>query len=80
MSLKKNVAVSADGFVFDSSNGLSYTANPCGVEIIEMLRQNADAFQIKRHITSKYEVDDVTAEKDIMDFIEILSLYKIIDK
>ena len=80
MALKKNIAVSADGFVFDASNGMSYTLNPCGVEIIEMLKQNAESEEIKKHIMKIYEVDNVTAEKDIMDFMDILYHHNLLEQ
>ena len=38
MEIKKNIAISETGFVFDPSTGDSFTLNAVGLEIIGFLR------------------------------------------
>jgi hypothetical protein len=40
MRLKKNIAVSESGFVFDPNTGDSFSLNKIGLEIVESLKQN----------------------------------------
>ncbi len=51
MKLKKNLALSDSGFVFDPSTGDSFSTNPIGLEIIRMLKEGKTTNDIKNHVT-----------------------------
>ena len=40
MKIKKNIAISDSGFIFNPSTGESFTVNPIGVEIITLLKED----------------------------------------
>ena len=42
MKLKKNIAISDSGFLFNPSTGDSYSVNPIGTEIIELLKEGKE--------------------------------------
>ncbi|MCC6370369.1 MAG: PqqD family protein [Bacteroidia bacterium] len=77
MKLKKNIALSDTGFVFDPSNGNSFSTNPIGLEIIQLLKQNKTQSEIETKILSTYEVDKNTFEKDYYDFVNMLGKLKL---
>jgi hypothetical protein len=77
--IKKNIAVSESGFVFNAQRGESFTTNPIGAHIISMLRQDCNEQQIARSITDLYEVDLATAEKDVYDFLKVLHQSNLLD-
>lgn len=79
MKLKKNIAVSETGFIFDSTTGDSYSLNTVGAEIINMLKANKQKEEIKASIFKKYEVDDVTFEKSYYDFINMLKQFNLVE-
>lgn len=73
MKLKKNVAVSEAGLLFNPVTGESFSVNPIGVEILNLLRDEKKFDQISEVILEKYSTDKQTLEKDFQDFIGILS-------
>ncbi len=79
MKIRKNVAISDSGFIFNPDTGESYTANPLGLEIVELIRQGLDFESIRRHILERYRTDKDTVEKDYHDFLQMLDQYNLID-
>ncbi|MCW3082983.1 MAG: hypothetical protein JWP12_349 [Bacteroidetes bacterium] len=77
MSIKKNIAISESGFIFDPSTGNSFTTNPIGLEILQLIKEGREQNEIKKHITAGYHVDDNTFEKDFYDFISTLQQLKL---
>ena len=55
MRLKKNIALSESGFVFDPSTGDSYTLNDQAMEIVRLLSSGLDLESITDHILENYE-------------------------
>ena len=77
MKIKRNIALSDSGFVFDPSTGDSYSTNPIGLEIIKMLKEEKTPQEIKAAIVKLYMIDEVSFEKDYFDFAEMLSKIKL---
>lgn len=72
MKIKKNVAVSESGFVFDSNTGDSYSLNETGKEILKMINEDKAEEDIKQFFLKEYDIDDVTFEKNYFDFMNTL--------
>lgn len=79
MNINKNIAVSDSGFVFNSTTGESFSANPIGAEIIEMLKQKKTIDEINQDLTERYNADIVTIDKDVSDFINMLTQFSLIE-
>jgi len=79
MRLKKNIAISDSGFVFNPSTGDSYSVNPLGMEIIRLLQQDSSPLAIRQQIMAEYICDEATFEKDFYDFTTLLRNYKLIE-
>lgn len=77
MKIKKNIAISDSGFIFNPSTGESFSVNPIGVEIIKMLKQEKSKDAIKEFILEKFQTDDATFERDFYDFVNIMNHYLI---
>lgn len=75
--LNKNIAISDTGYVFDPSIGESYTLNPIGLEIVELLKANKTDSEIKANILDRYDVDEATFERYYIDFIGMLKNYQL---
>ncbi len=75
--LNKNIAISDTGYVFDPSIGESYTLNPIGLEIVELLKANKTDSEIKANILNRYDVDEATFERYYIDFIGMLKNYQL---
>ncbi len=68
MKLKKNIATSEEGFVFNPGTGDSFSTNPIGAEIIGLLKLDKTLSEIIETICAKYDVDPKQFEKDLDDF------------
>ena len=72
MYLRKNIATSESGFLFNPATGDSYSANPLAAEIIEYLRQGLAPAEIKTQLLEKYDVDALRLDRDWDDFMNQL--------
>ncbi|MEI7595402.1 MAG: PqqD family protein [Bacteroidota bacterium] len=79
MKIRKNIALSDTGFVFNPTSGESFNVNPLGVEIITLMKEDKDFQEIKNTVLEKYEIDDITFEKDYTDFMSLLSQYDLLE-
>ena len=79
MKLKRNIAVSESGFVFDPTAGESYSLNEQGIEIINLLKQNQTNEEIAEYMTENYDVGADDFEKYYFDFIGMLKQFKLIE-
>jgi hypothetical protein len=77
MKIKKNIAISDSGFIFNPSTGDSFSVNPIGLEIIKQLKDEKSGDEIKKHILKLYSVDESTVEKDYYDFLKMLEANKL---
>lgn len=80
MEIKKNIAISETGFVFDPSTGDSFTLNPVGLEIIGLLREKKTQEEISSLITEKYDVEESAFERYFYDFISMLKHHQILQE
>lgn len=78
MKLRKDVAVSEAGLVFNPTTGESFSVNPIGVEILSLLREEKDPAEICRIIAGKYNTDKAAFERDFQDFTGVLEQYKLL--
>jgi hypothetical protein len=72
MYLRKNIATSESGFIFNPSTGDSFSANPVAAEILALLKQGTAPSRIKEVILETYEVEPLRLEKDWDEFINQL--------
>ncbi len=80
MKIKKNVAISESGFIFNPTSGDSFSTNPIGLEIIRMLKDEKSKDEIRKYILSKYMTDDSTFEKDYYDFVMMLQTNQVAEE
>ena len=78
MKIKSNLAVSDSGFIFNPSNGDSFSTNTVGSDIIRLLKAGNSFDSIKKEIIEKYEVDEILFEKDFHDFVSQLQDYYLV--
>jgi hypothetical protein len=78
MKIKSNLAVSDSGFIFNPSNGDSFSTNTVGSDIIRLLKAGNSFDSIKKEIVEIYEVDEILFEKDFHDFVSQLQDYYLI--
>ena len=80
MNITEGVKISENGFVFNSKTGDSFSLNPFGLELIKQIEENKDFDLIKSDILKKYEIDDLTFEKDFYEFCALLKHHQILSQ
>ncbi len=80
MELRKNLAISDTGFVFDAASGESYSLNPIGLEILSFLKDGLKDEEIRKKILDKYDVDESTFDLVYFDFIRTLQQFDLFEK
>lgn len=79
MNIKKNLSVNENGFVFDPVTGESYTLNPVGLEMLQMLQQGMHKEEIKSFYLENYDIDKWGFEKAYLDFVALLDKNHLFD-
>lgn len=77
MNIKKNIAISDSGFLFNPSSGDSYSLNPVGQEILKLLKDDKSDEEVVEYILKNYMTDKDAVEKDLYDFKNMLENFKL---
>ncbi|MBC8052783.1 MAG: PqqD family protein [Sphingobacteriaceae bacterium] len=72
MKLKKNIATSENGFIFNPATGDSFSSNPIAAEILQMMKDGKSSSQIKAELLDKYHVEELQLERDWDDWMSQL--------
>lgn len=79
MKIRKNIATSEEGFIFNPTTGDSFSANNIGTEIILLLKQEKNASEIVSEMSNKYDVEPSLFERDLDEFMSVLKEFNILD-
>jgi hypothetical protein len=79
MKINKNLAISENGFCLNPLTGESFTVNPIGAEIIQLLKDGKTNEDVVKSLCISYKVDEATMEKDLYDFINVLKHFSLIE-
>ena len=77
MKIAPEVKISDNGFVFNSKTGDSFSLNPTGLELMKMISEEKEMEEIREIFTSKYDVDELSFEKDFYEFCTLLKHFQI---
>ena len=77
MKIRKNIALSDSGFLFNPSTGDSYSVNPTGQRIIRLFQDEKSEEEVIKSVVDEYMIDKDTVEKDVYDFKNMLKSYKL---
>ena len=77
MKIASEVNISDNGFVFNSKTGDSFSLNPSGLELMKMISEEKELDEIKDAFLTKYDVDDLSFEKDFYEFCTLLKHHQI---
>ncbi len=68
-----HLALSDNGFLFDSSTGRTYTLNSTGTFILKKLIDGLSRKDILSALVEEYDVTEITASHDLDKFLDYLS-------
>lgn len=79
MNIKKNIATSENGFVFNPATGDSFSANETAAEILLAMKNGETEQQIKQKLLDKYEVSQEQINRDWADWLQQLKEANLLD-
>lgn len=79
MRVRKNIATSDEGFLFNPTTGDSFSTNMIGAEIINLLKKDLTLPEVADKICEKYDVDKMLLERDLEDFALQLKEFSILE-
>ena len=79
MRVRKNIATSEEGFLFNPTTGDSFSTNGIGAEIIMMMKKDISSNELIDIICEKYDVDKALFERDFEEFTLQLKDYSILE-
>ena len=80
IKIRKNIAISDSGFVFDPLSGESFALNPMGLEIIQLIKNGLTHQELSEAILGIYEVDGETFDRYFYDFIATLKQFNLLEE
>jgi alpha-N-acetylglucosamine transferase len=80
MKLKKNIAVSENGFLFDPATGESYSLNKTGQLIVKLISEGNTEAKIIESIQAEYDVESAALQRYLDDFIMMLQQMNLLEK
>lgn len=78
VKLKKNIALSESGFIFDPSTGDSFSVNGTGLKILEYLKSGRTESEIVTALAEYSDADVQLIREDLDDFINHLKQLKMV--
>lgn len=79
MRVRKNIATSEEGFLFNPTTGDSFSTNSIGAEIILLLKKDISTQEVVDLICEKYDVDKTLFERDMEEFSLQLKEFSILE-
>jgi hypothetical protein len=79
MKLKRNIAVSESGFLFDPTSGESYSLNEQGLEILNLMKEGKSTPEVTEYMTEAYDISSDEFEKYYLDFMGLLRQFKLLE-
>lgn len=79
MGKLERLAINDEGFIFDPETGNSYTVNKTGLFIIKLLKEGKNEEEIVKALTEEFEIGEDEAKRDLVDFLEQLRLYGLVE-
>jgi hypothetical protein len=80
MNRISQLAINEEGFVFDPTTGQSFTVNRGGLEILRGLKQGKGVSDIARELGEIFKTVPKDVERDVVDFIGQLKIFRIVEE
>jgi len=79
MKIKKDIAISDSGFVFNPVSGESFTVNSIGIELFNYIKEEKSYEEIRDLILEKYDTNEAAFEKDYQDFVAVMEYNRLME-
>ena len=80
VKIKKDIAVSETGFLFDPNTGESFNLNKTGQFIFKLLAENKKQSDIEAIVLEKYDIEGRIFQRYLDEFVMMLKQFNLIEK
>lgn len=80
MKITQSIAISESGFVFNPSTGESFNVNNVGQRILMLLKNDISQEEISEVLINEFKSDRLTIEKDLQEFLSMLTQFQLLEK
>jgi acyl-homoserine lactone acylase PvdQ len=80
MKIKRDIAISDSGFVFNPASGESFTANGIGIELFNYIKEGKSYEEIRDLMLEKYDTNEAAFEKDYQDFTAVMEYNNLLEE
>jgi len=80
IKIKKDIAVSETGFLFDPNTGESFNLNKTGKLIFKLLAENRKQEEIETAVLEKYDIEAHVFQRYFDEFLMMLRQFNLIEK
>ncbi len=80
IKIKKDIAVSETGFLFDPNTGESFNLNKTGKLIFKLLAENKKQEEIETVVLEKYDIEAHVFQRYLDEFLMMLRQFNLIEK
>lgn len=77
MKIRKNIAISETGFIFNPLTGDSFSVNETGLFVLHMLQEGKETESILERFRERFDLNKNSAEMDLGDFFTMLKSYQL---
>ena len=77
MNIRKNIAISENGFIFNPLTGDSFSVNETGLFVLQKLKEGENREMIMQALQDEFKLDANSAEIDLNDFLSMLKSYQL---
>ena len=68
MKVKKHIAISDSGVIYNGATGDSFSVNPIAAEILDLVKKDQSEDKIRSILLDKYDIIPERLEGDLYDF------------
>jgi hypothetical protein len=79
MKIKKDIALSDSGFIFNPATGESFNVNSSGAAIIGCLKKGLSLQEIPKAMSVDFDVPESAVERDVQDFMNMLMHFQLME-
>jgi hypothetical protein len=77
--IKSGLRISDQGMVFDPSTGESFTLNPTGLIILNLMVEGADDTSIFEKMSRDYQITREEFDRYLLDFMSVLKSSQLLE-
>lgn len=73
-----NLTIKEDGFLFDSTTGDTYVANPTALTMLRWMQDGCDEYQVAEEAVRRFDAGESEIRRDVADLMARLRSWQLL--